>query len=52
MLGTDNLHLAPPLVEAGKFDELAEAGQTISSAFCPSDNSLLVYVKDAVSIIL
>ncbi|KAF9482632.1 hypothetical protein BDN70DRAFT_966723 [Pholiota conissans] len=46
MIGQDNINLAPPLVEAGKFGELVNAGQTISSALSPSDNSLLVFIKN------
>ncbi|KJA25724.1 hypothetical protein HYPSUDRAFT_134002 [Hypholoma sublateritium FD-334 SS-4] len=46
MAAKDVLHLVPPLVEAGKFNDLVKAGQTISSALCPSDNTVLVFIKD------
>lgn len=48
MAAKDVLHLVPPLVEAGKFSDLVKAGQTISSALCPSDNTVLVFIKDEV----
>ncbi len=48
MAARDILHLVPPLVEAGKFNDLVKTGQTVSSALCPSDNTVLVFVKDEV----
>jgi nuclear pore complex protein Nup85 len=51
MVERDNINLAPPLIEAGKFGELVKAGQTISSALSPSDNSLVVFIKNAVRLL-
>ena len=39
-----NIDLVPPLVEAGKFHELAQAGQTISASLSPYNNSLAVHI--------
>lgn len=50
MLGTDYINLVPPLVEAGKFQALVAAGQTISSTLSPLDNSLAVFVTNTVSV--
>ncbi|KDR68007.1 hypothetical protein GALMADRAFT_79171 [Galerina marginata CBS 339.88] len=43
----DHLNLLPPLVESGKFKELVNAGQTISSVLSPSDNSFGVFITSA-----
>ncbi|KIM44830.1 hypothetical protein M413DRAFT_442797 [Hebeloma cylindrosporum] len=48
MPAAEYLTLAPPLVEAGKFDELVKAGQTVSSTFSSSDNSFAVYITNAI----
>ena len=48
MAAREILHLVPPLVEAGKFNDLVKTGQTVSSALCPSDNTVLVFIKDEV----
>ncbi|KAF5316469.1 hypothetical protein D9619_006593 [Psilocybe cf. subviscida] len=48
MATSNTLNLVPPLVEAGKFNKLVKAGQTISYALSPADNSFAVYIRDAV----
>jgi len=45
---SDHLSLLPPLVEAGKFHELVDAGQTLSAILSPADNSLGVYITNLV----
>jgi len=49
MLNEGHLNLAPPLVEFGKFDDLLKSGQTISGTLSPADNSLAIWIKNAVS---
>jgi len=48
MPAAEYLTLVPPLVEAGKFNELVKAGQTLSSTFSPSDNSFAVFITNVV----
>lgn len=48
-MGTDYLNLVPHLVEAGKFQDLVDAGQTLSSVLSPLDNSLAIYATNLAS---
>jgi len=48
MPAAEYLTLAPPLVEAGKFNELVKAGQTVSSTFSSFDNSFAVFITNVV----
>ncbi|KAF4610945.1 hypothetical protein D9613_006754 [Agrocybe pediades] len=43
---SDHLNLVPPLVESGKFQELLDAGQTLSVALSPADNSLSAFITN------
>ncbi|KAH9479690.1 Nuclear pore complex protein Nup85 [Psilocybe cubensis] len=45
-MGTDYLNLVPHLVEAGKFQDFVNAGQTLSSVLSPLDNSLAIYATN------
>lgn len=47
-LAREHLNLAPPLVEAGRVQDFIDAGQTISSTFSPSDETLAVFVTNVV----
>ncbi|PFH51019.1 hypothetical protein AMATHDRAFT_59952 [Amanita thiersii Skay4041] len=44
MTTNSHLNLAPPLVEPGHSQTLAQAGQILHASFCPHDSSLAVYV--------
>jgi hypothetical protein len=48
MPAAEYLTLAPPLVEAGKFNELVKAGQTVSFTLSSSDNSFAVFITNVV----
>ena len=43
-----HLNLVPPLIQAGKYQELLETGQTLKSALSPANNSLVVYLSNVV----
>ncbi|KAF5369464.1 hypothetical protein D9758_002731 [Tetrapyrgos nigripes] len=44
-MGAQHINLVPPQVESGHFDELLQAGQTISATTSPFDNSLAVFLS-------
>jgi len=48
MAATDAYNLKPPLIEAGKFQDIVDAGQTITSAWSPADNNLAIYITNTV----
>jgi hypothetical protein len=50
MPATKILNLKPPLVPSGKIDQFVGSGRTLASTFSPFDNSLTVFVADAVGI--
>ena len=53
VMATDgHLNLGPPLVESENFDVLLKAGQTISATLSQGDNSLAVFIKNAVSVVV
>lgn len=47
---TNDLNLVPPLVESGKFIDLVNAGQTISTCLSPADNTLAIFITNSVSL--
>lgn len=48
MAAIDSYNLKPPLIEAGKFKDIVDAGQTITSTWSPADNNLAIYITNAV----
>ena len=48
-MSADLFNLAPPLVPAGKPEDLLLAGQTLSASLSPLDNSLAIFVTNAVT---
>lgn len=45
---SQHLNLVPPLVQAGQLRELLETGQTLKSTLSPANNSLAIYLSNAV----
>lgn len=52
MTVSNHLNLTPPLVQFGRVDELSLSGQTVSSSWSPSKNSLAVYATNIVRMLL
>ncbi|KAJ7442242.1 Nup85 nucleoporin-domain-containing protein [Mycena latifolia] len=48
-MSADVFNLTPPLVPAGKPEDLLLAGQSLAASLSPLDNSLVVFVTNAVS---
>ena len=48
MVLSQHLNLVPPLIQAGKHQDLLETGQTLKSAFCAANNSLAIYLSNVV----